>query len=129
MLKYSRSVLRNNTNVNKYLKNMKTITIKNFTCKLGETAKENWTLIDLAENEHIFFHLSSFPSGYVILEYEGELTPVMLQIAAQICRESTKYRNILNLKVDYCRCDNLTKGEKVGEVYFKSNRKVKQVNV
>ena len=96
---------------------------------MGQSAKENWTLLDEAEDHHIFFHLSSFPSGYVILEYEEIVTEHMLQTAAKICKEGTKYRNLKNLKVDYCRCDNLEKGEKVGEVLFKSIRKVQQIKL
>lgn len=106
---------------------MKTFRYENFICKLGESAKENWSLLDSAEKHHIFFHLSSFPSGYVILECDEEISTDMLQTSAQICKEGTKYRNLRNLKVDYCRCDNLEKGTKVGEVIFKSNKKVNKI--
>jgi predicted ribosome quality control (RQC) complex YloA/Tae2 family protein len=108
---------------------MKTFQFKNFICKLGLSAKENWSLLDLAEKQNIFFHLSSFPSGYVILEYDEEVNITMLKIAAQICKEGTKYRNLRDLKVDYCRCDNVEKGDNMGEIFYKSNRKVKQIKI
>jgi len=108
---------------------MKTFQFENYTCKLGQSAKENWYLLDKAENHHIFFHLSSFSSGYLILECEEKVSTIMLETAAQICKENTKYRNLRNLKVDYCRCDNLEKGDKVGEVLFKSNKKVNQIKL
>lgn len=108
---------------------MKIFKFEGYTCYLGQTAKENWKLLDEFKENNLFFHLSSFPSGYVILDYTDSYTPEMIIKAAEICKNGTKYRNLKNLKVDYCRCDNLIKGEKIGIVEFKSNRKVKQVKV
>ena len=34
---------------------MKIFVYENFVCKLGETAKENWNLLDKAENNYLFF--------------------------------------------------------------------------
>ena len=79
---------------------MKTFNFENFTCKLGENALDNWSLLDKSKKEYKFFHLSSFPSGYVILEYEEEPTDIMIYTSANLC-----------------------------EVYFKSNRKVRQNKV
>jgi hypothetical protein len=108
---------------------MKIFQFENFSYKLGQSAEENWCLLDEAKDNNIFFHLSSFPSGYVILSYDGKLTTEILRIGAEICKKNTKYRNIRDLKVDFCYVDNLYKGEKVGEVYFKSNRKVQQIKI
>ena len=108
---------------------MKTFLIGNATCKLGETAAENWAMLSAAGNKDIFFHLTSFPSGYVILECERDVEERVLLIAAEICKVGTKYRNIRGVKVDYCLCNNVVKGEKVGEAVFKSRRKVRQIKL
>ena len=108
---------------------MKIFEFEGYTCYLGQTAKDNWKLLDKSKEHNLFFHLSSFPSGYVILDCTNSYTSEMIIKAAEICKNGTKYRNLKNLKVDYCRCDNLIKGEKIGIVEFKSNRKVKQVKV
>lgn len=108
---------------------MKIIQHEEYILKLGQNAKENWEMLDDAAPDHIFFHLTMFPSGYVILECNGEPTPTMIREGAEICKESTRYRNLKNLKVDYCRCDNLEKGKEVGIVLFKSNRKVGEIKV
>ena len=108
---------------------MKVQQFEGYTIYLGTSAKENWELLGKAKPHHYFFHLSSFPSGYVILEYTERLTETMIRECAEICKASTKYRNLKKLKVDYCPCSNVTKGEKIGEAMFKSNRKVKQVTV
>lgn len=108
---------------------MKIITIQNFTCRLGKTAKENWELFDNSRPEYLFFHLSSFSSGYLILECEDVSTvnKACLQEAAQLCKQNTKYRNIKHAKVDYTTCDNLTKGDYTGEIIYKKYRKVKHI--
>lgn len=108
---------------------MKSFEFEGYSCHLGQSAKENWELLDRAKDSDLFFHLASFPSGYVILECENGYTLEMLVTAAKICKEGTKYRNLKDLKVDYCHCDNLKKGEKLGVVYFKSKRKVKQIKL
>ena len=53
----------------------------------------------------------------------------MIYIGALLCKNNTKYRNVPNIKVDYCRCSNLIKGDKVGEVIFKSKRQVTQIKI
>ena len=109
---------------------MKNFQYDNFVCNLGENAKENWILLDQAKSNHYFFHLSSFSSGYVILETNFQTPSLeMITIAAQLCKINTKYRNCKNIKVDYCLCSNVTKGDVIGEVNFNSNRQVKQIKV
>ena len=108
---------------------MKTIKLLNFIYKLGENAKENWKLLDESKEHYLFFHLQSFPSGYVILEHNNDYTEEIIIKAGELCKNGTKYRNLKNIKIDYCRCDNIIKGEKIGEVEFKSFRKVKQLKI
>jgi hypothetical protein len=108
---------------------MKILNYDDYICKLGENAKENWELLDNSSENNIFLHLSSFSSGYVIIEYNTNLTIDMLYTGALLCKNHTKYKYITNIKVDYCRCSNLVKGYKVGEVIFKSKRQVKQIKI
>ena len=108
---------------------MKQFNINNYIGKLGENADENWRMFDASNSTHLFLHLSSFPSGYFIIQCDD--TPLMEEIseAALICKQNTKFRNLKNIKVDYTTCDNLKKGKVVGEVQFISNRKVKQIKI
>jgi len=96
---------------------------------LGENAQDNWNILNNANPENYFFHLSSFPSCYVILICEDQPTTEQIIKAAEICRNTTKYRNLRNIKVDYCPCSNVKKGNVVGEAIFVSNRKVKQIKI
>ena len=108
---------------------MKQFSDKGGTYKLGESMTENWELLDEAKQDTYFFHLSSFPSGYVILEPIGVPTIEILINAALLCKKGTKYRHLKDIKVDYCLCNNVTKSDKVGEVIFISNRKVKHLKI
>ena len=108
---------------------MKVYNIKNITCKLGENAKENWEMLNRVKSYFLFFHLSSFSSGYLIMECEEKPVLDILLQAAELCKNGTKYRNLKNIKVDYTPCSNLTLGNQLGEVIYKSKRKVKQLKL
>lgn len=98
-------------------------------CKVGQSAQENWKLLDKAKPEYFFFHLSSFPSCYVMLECDEIPYIETIYECAKLCKSRTKYKNVPNLYVDYCGYDNLYKGWKIGEVFFRSNRKVLRIKV
>ena len=108
---------------------MKQLYINEILCIVGSNSKENWQILDESNEENIFFHLSSFPSCYVILKTIEMPSVDVLKEAAKICKMNTKYKNIPNLKVDYTLCKNIIKGDKEGEIIYKSNKKVKQIIV
>jgi hypothetical protein len=47
---------------------------------------------------------------------------------AKLCKANTKYKN-QNLYVDYTTCDNVIKGENIGEIVYKRNKKVKKIKL
>jgi len=96
---------------------------------IGQNAQDNWNILELTKPNHYFFHLASFPSPYVILTCEDIPSPKDIITCAQICKEHTKYRNLKNIRVDYCPCSNVIKGDKTGEVIFLSLRKVKNIKI
>ena len=108
---------------------MITSIVHNTVYKIGQNAHENWDLISKAKPFHFFFHLRSFPSCYVILECEDTPEIETIYAAAKLCKDRTKYKKIPDIYVDYCRCDNLRKTWKVGEVEYKSNKRVLKVKV
>lgn len=108
---------------------MKNLVFDTFTCDIGQTAHENWELLDKRDCYDYFFHLSSFSSCYVMVKTKVNLTSDIIITCAQMCKENTKYKNHRKVKVDYCSCDNLIRGSKVGEVFYKSKKKVRTVSV
>ena len=107
---------------------MKHFTYNNIDIYLGESAIENWDMLNDIDPSNYFFHLSSFPSGYCSV-LTDELTPDIIEYAAMLCKRGTKYRNLSNVYVDYCPYSNLRKGSKPGEAVFKSKRKVQRIKV
>lgn len=107
---------------------MKIELFQNITIKIGKNQQENWDLIDSSHEKFIWLHLNSYPSGHVIIEDENPSSEVIFA-AASLCKKNTKYRNLKNVKVAYTFIGNLIKGEEIGSVYYKSNRKVKHINI
>lgn len=104
-------------------------TVQGIPCKIGQTPKENWDIFSKAKPDHFFFHLKSFPSCYVILECEEIPYIETIIECAKICKSHTKYKNVPNIYVEYCTCNNLRKTWTVGEVEYKRNRMVLKVKV
>jgi predicted ribosome quality control (RQC) complex YloA/Tae2 family protein len=108
---------------------MKELTIGNVKCIVGSNAADNWDILDKSKPYNMFFHLSSFPSCYVILKTDDYPLENEIKEAALTCKNNTKYKNLKDIKVDYTFCKNVEKGSVVGEIVYKSNRKVKQIKV
>ena len=107
---------------------MKIHTFEGYIILQGTSAEENWKLLEDSKPKHYFFHLSSFPSGYIILKCDDKKVKLsVLKHCAKLCQEGTKYKKLQNLKVDYCLCSNVIKGDNVGEAVFKSNRRVAKI--
>jgi predicted ribosome quality control (RQC) complex YloA/Tae2 family protein len=108
---------------------MKEYKVANYTCLVGGNAKENWEILGKAKQKYRFFHLSAFPSCYVILQTEEEVDKDILKECAEICLENTKQKDATGVYVDCTPVKNIRKGDKVGEIYYVSNRKVEKIRV
>ena len=106
---------------------MKILEYESQIIRIGQTRQENWALLDQSKGTDIFFHLSSFPSCYIILESDGGCDQKSIVYCARLCKKYTKYKNLSSVYIDYTPCKNLKKGESVGEVVYKS--KVKRVKI
>lgn len=107
---------------------MKTITIQDKSVWIGENSQDNWNILARAKQNYWFFHLTSFPSCYVIFPHD-EITPSEIYEVAGICRDNTKHKRAKVIKVDCTRCGNVKRGSEMGECVYISKRKVKTVLV
>lgn len=107
---------------------MKQFVFKNTNIFLGENKEENWELLETSNENDVFVHLNSFPSGHVKIENKTFDQEIILH-AGEICKQHSKYKNLKNLKICYCKYSNVLKGRKNGEVVFKSNRQVKKMKL
>ena len=72
---------------------MKIINYNDVSFVLGENSKENWEILDnysIINNNYIWFHLNSFPSGYVIMLSDNIVNQDLLNYGALLCKENTK---------------------------------------
>ena len=104
---------------------------------VGQTAKENWELIDKAKSENqdfIWFHLNSFPSPHVIMwssisilennEIKDNPINLYLLYGANLCKEYSKYNNYKDLKIMYTTIKKISKTDTIGEVEIKGKNKI-----
>ena len=98
---------------------------------LGENAKENWDIFNEAQkinNNYIWFHLNSFPSGYVIMystidDLNNKDINSYLNYGALLCKNNTKYKNLNNIKICYTSLKKLETTNKIGEINIKGKKK------
>lgn len=111
---------------------MKIVQIGEYVCKIGEGAQENWDLVGGAKKHHYFFHLTDFPSPYVVLECDRDGPNAhILERCAQVCVEHSKQKNAGKVKVDATPCGNVKvdKRDVVGECDYKNEGKVEIIVV
>ena len=107
---------------------MKNILYNDTEIIIGQNSKENWDILDKYSSNSCWFHLKSFPSCFVIVN-TIDINNDIIKYAAELCKQNTKYRNVRNIKVTYTNTSNVKKADTEGSVYFKSNRKVKEITV
>jgi predicted ribosome quality control (RQC) complex YloA/Tae2 family protein len=107
---------------------MKHFMFKHIKIHLGENKYENWELLESSKPCDIFLHLNSFPSGHIKIEMDI-FNSEIIRYAGEICKKYSKYKNLKNIKICYCTYNNVYKTQKIGEVTFKSNKKVCTMNL
>jgi hypothetical protein len=99
---------------------------------IGESAQENWNILDNANkinNDFIWFHLNSFPSCFVIMysnieNLRDNSLNDYLTYGANLCKQNTKYRNLNDLKICYTSLKKLIKTNKIGEVIVSGKKNI-----
>ena len=112
---------------------MKIIEFNNIQFYVGQSAKENWELLDKAKKinqNFIWFHLNSFPSPYVIMHASctdisnTALKTDILLYGANLCKDYSKYKFFKDLKILYMPIKNISKSNTIGEVIIKGKGKI-----
>ena len=94
-----------------------------YTIIIGQNAKDNDELLKkYGHTDYIWFHLKSYSSSHVVILHNNPPLEI-LEAAAIACKDSTKYRNIRNLKVLYTKNIITFKKQMFSDdaVNFKSN--------
>lgn len=106
---------------------MKEFAHDGLTILVGKDIQDNISLLKVYNNtDYIFVHLKSFRSPHVVI-LGNNPTDETIQIAAQACKQGSKYRHLKGVKAIYTAYSNVRKTDVPGAVIFKSNRKVKEI--
>ena len=89
---------------------------------VGQNAQENHDILDGAEEQDLWFHLSGHSSCHVIGKIpqdvdldKSDITKIAKQ-GAIICKSFSKFKSDKNVKIDYTRVKNVTKLKVIGSV-------------
>ena len=89
---------------------------------VGQNAQENHDLIDAAEENDLWFHISGHASCHVIgkipegLDLDKSDIMKVVKQGAVICKSFSKFKSDKNVKIDYTKIKNVTKLETPGSV-------------
>jgi Predicted RNA-binding protein homologous to eukaryotic snRNP len=99
---------------------------------IGKNAQNNWDIIDQADKNDIWFHLSDYPSAHVILRNSEknltikDISKQTLKECAIHCKLNSKMRNSNHdLSVIYTEIKNVKKADKIGAVHTKNTKNIK----
>ncbi len=99
-----------------------------YTIKIGQNAKENWTLIDNSEPFDLWFHVDKYPSSHVIISQDLSTNMdifypnQIIYLAGNYCKTYSKQKNSSKTKIVYSQIQNLTKGKEVGSVFVSDEK-------
>lgn len=102
---------------------MKNILYNEINIRVGQNAKENDYLVRNSHPEFTWIHLKSYPSGHVIVETQS-INDELLNYASKLCLQGTKQKKMKDICVSVSKIKNLKVTETLGEVEFKSNKRV-----
>lgn len=107
-------------------KNIESIEIE---YKVGTNAQENHDIIDEADPQDLWFHISGCASCHVICKIPDIIDnkKILQKIAKQgavVCKENSKYKSYKNVKIDYTRIKYVTKKEIPGSVVITNSKSV-----
>ena len=97
---------------------------------IGSHQSENQELIDNSKNSDIWFHVANVPSCHVICQLDDivikdkkHLKKVIKQ-GALCCKIHSKFANVKNLEITYCRVEDLTNTDVIATVIVKNGKSI-----
>jgi len=89
---------------------------------IGKSASENFTIIDDANENDIWFHIDGEPSGHVIAKMPTDINLTKKQLrqiitqGALVCKENSKYKSQKNVDVVHTYVKYVEKTNILGKV-------------
>jgi predicted ribosome quality control (RQC) complex YloA/Tae2 family protein len=98
-----------------------------FQINIGQTAEENWKLIDNANQNDLWFHIKNNPSCHVIINTNGlnKVDRRVIVKGACVCKEnSSKFKSLKKIEIIYTQIKNIKKTNKVGSVITSNTKSI-----
>jgi predicted ribosome quality control (RQC) complex YloA/Tae2 family protein len=93
---------------------------------IGKNKQDNWTIIDEAVSNDIWFHVANGPSSHVILKTKEEtLKKIPKQVitrCACLCKAHSSSKSVNKCEIIYTQLYNVTKTNIVGQVTTENNK-------
>jgi predicted ribosome quality control (RQC) complex YloA/Tae2 family protein len=83
---------------------------------LGSNSKENWRILEDAEEDDIWVHLHDHPSPYVIIKKRSTYVETHeLNYAGMLCKSHSKLKDVKHVKMTFLKVRYVMKGRRSGE--------------
>lgn len=92
---------------------------------IGETAQDNFDMIDICKPIDLWFHIHNESSCHVIaimpidVKYTRNQISKIITQGALCCKEHSKYKSSKDVKICYTRLINIIKTHVIGQVIMK----------
>lgn len=101
-----------------------------YTVRAGQSAQENWDLIEDSTQNDIWFHVEGESSCHVVLKIgDRKKSPhkAVINYCASLCKEGSKVRFAKNVKIIYTNIKNvkINKAYTVGSVKASNTKSIK----
>ena len=95
---------------------------------IGKNARENFEIIDDAEDHHMWFHIEGQSSGHIIAKIDEEVDKKTLRYivkqGAVLCKQVSKYARVNNINIVYARIRDVEKTDTMGMVHVSNPKYV-----
>ena len=95
---------------------------------IGKNKQDNWTIIDEAASNDIWFHVANGPSCHIILKAKGDtLKKIPKQVitrCACLCKANSTSKSVNKCEIIYTQIQNITKTNIVGQVTTENTKTI-----
>ena len=91
---------------------------------VGKNARENWQLLDNAEDHDLWIHLHQHTSCYVIIENTDLIEDEDIIYGCELCKKHSKLKDKNRVKCDVLAVEHVKKGKRAGEAILLENPKI-----
>jgi predicted ribosome quality control (RQC) complex YloA/Tae2 family protein len=100
---------------------------KNVDFYIGDDAKANFEIIDLASDNDLWFHVQGFSSCHVVaninkLELDKKQLRQIITQGALLCKQNSRYGYMSDLAVIYTRIKDVAKTNELGKVVTRNTK-------